>query len=1060
MRYPADLELHRSGIGLVPPGPKGAETAIYVGHVPGSRAPLRSCNCETSRRRTCDHLKRLDRALAGLQPHLAAAGWEALFPGTVWYRLAKLLHEGRPQACDTIRVSRRRRGDGEALELRLTSPDGEELARYFDSSPARLRFLERIGQAGGAEGTFDRAGLLARLALFQLELDERALAKRGYKTQRQTWEESFWHRLAYHCVREFEGEGEGGSFHPAIDAASGRFTLAFRLAGQPVIEVSVPRLQVSSALKLLAAAFPGQEDLAIHPLPLRSIFHVTLETSFDLSEAEVRPAIRALQACGEERFFDLEEIEPFRYGNLVYLRELGILAELERPDRERRFRAPAQMKLKRSQVPSFLAEYSEAWEEGALVLDEELRHRKIFRDFDSIEIAGDALDRSWYWLSISYGLGNQSISLAELLRGRREGLPFLEVATGWVDLNAPAFSHLAGLAEGGDRLAAPAGAGEAVPGAAEGSNTEPPADLGGGASPVAADPVRLTASELLRLQAAVGRPLRLGGKSTAALATLLELRPARPPGPLAGLATPLRPYQRIGLDWLRFLWENRLGGLLCDDMGLGKTHQVMALLVSVSEQREAAAPFLVVCPTSVISHWRDKIRDHAPGLRALIHHGAQRGLPPRLQAGDVVVTSYGILLRDAQALAETAFAVVVFDEVQNLKNRETKGYQAAAGLGAEIKLGLTGTPIENSLDDLKALFDLVLPGYLGSDSAFGERYAGLEPGAVPDGAVPGEVSSAVSGAAGLGAEPPAAAAGLAGGALLTASARASAAEDGAAMAERRLQTGELRRIISPFVLRRLKQTVLTELPEKIEDLRTCTLSTDQVKLYRDALGGRGAELVRAVAAAGEPLPYIHIFALLQLLKQICDHPALALRRLDEAESFASGKWDLYREIVAESLDSGRKVVVFTHFLGMITLMERHLQALGVGYVSLTGGSGSSGRRGALIARFNRDPDCRVYLGSLKAGGTGIDLAAASIVIHYDRWWNAAREDQATDRVHRLGQHRAVQVFKLITEDTLEEKISSIIERKRRLMVSVVQDDDPAMAKIFTRSELLELLRGV
>jgi SNF2 family DNA or RNA helicase len=250
--------------------------------------------------------------------------------------------------------------------------------------------------------------------------------------------------------------------------------------------------------------------------------------------------------------------------------------------------------------------------------------------------------------------------------------------------------------------------------------------------------------------------------------------------------------------------------------------------------------------------------------------------------------------------------------------------------------------------------------------------------------------------------------------------------------------------------------VLDELPEKIEDVRTCALSDDQVRLYRDAVDGRGAELIaRIEEAADGPLPYIHVFALLSLLKKICDHPALALGDLGRADELASGKWDLYQEILAECLESGHKVVVFTQFLGMIDLMARHLEGLGVGFVKLTG---ASVRRGEIVDRFNQDPACRVFLGSLKAGGTGIDLVAGSAVIHYDRWWNAAKEDQATDRVYRLGQKRAVQVFKLVTEGTLEEKIAALIEKKRQVMASVVQEDSPELAKIFTREELLDMLR--
>ena len=199
---------------------------------------------------------------------------------------------------------------------------------------------------------------------------------------------------------------------------------------------------------------------------------------------------------------------------------------------------------------------------------------------------------------------------------------------------------------------------------------------------------------------------------------------------------------------------------------------------------------------------------------------------------------------------------------------------------------------------------------------------------------------------------------------------------------------------------------------------------------------------------------MHIFALLTLLKQICDHPALVEKKPEEFERYESGKWELFRELLEEGLDSGQKIVVYSQFLGMIGMMARHLQGLGVDFVALTG---SSRKRGELIARFNEDPDCRVFLGSLKAGGTGIDLVAASMVIHYDRWWNAAREDQATDRVHRIGQQRGVQVFKLVTTGTLEEKISAIIEKKKNLMEAIVREDDPHLLKTFTREELIDLL---
>lgn len=1002
----AHLEFHRTGIGLVPslagPGPDSSETAIHVEHVLGGDKPLRSCTCAASRKSTCGHLRDLSRAVAEVYGHPALRAWEATFAASPWHRFARLLFEGAPHAAAAVRVLRLADGGngGEGGErVRVTSPAGEELATYLETSPAQLRFLERTGKVAG-DGVFDRAGLLERLALFQASREERALMKAGLKTRRQSWEESFWHRLAYHCVREHELDGGGpGTFHPAIDQVSGRFTLTYRHPdGAPVVEVTVPRGVVREALDLLAQAYPRQEDLAIRPLPLQSILHVSEDTELDL--VEVRPMLRALQATGEERLFAREEIQKFRYGNLVWLRELNVLAELEREGRERKFRAPARLTLRRSQVPGFLAAHGAELGAGTLVLDPPLRRRRVWKTYDRLEIASldldEALERSWYWLGVDYGFGSQTVSLASLLEAKRAGLPYLEVAGGWIDLHAPAFRPLDDLLAEEARLA-------------------------GGR-------VRFAAGELLRFQATAEQPVELAAGTTGdegiagpgreVLDRLLQLRPATPWTARSGLATPLRPYQRTGVDWLRFLCENRLAGLLCDDMGLGKTVQALALMVDLAESGAAAGPFLVACPTSVVSHWRDQVTRHAPRLAPLVHHGQGRKLPPGLGPGDVLITSYGVLRRDVEELSAIPFALAVFDEVQQVKNRQTRSWQAAARLAADVRLGLTGTPIENSLGDLKTLFDLILPGYLGSDRAFEERF------------------------------------GRAGQGLGGAESNGNGGERQASGGER---LRELRRVISPFVLRRLKSSVLDELPEKIEDVRTCALSEDQVKLYRDAVGGKGSELARQLERADEPLPYIHVFALLTLLKQICDHPALALGQLDRAAEYASGKWDLYQELLQEALDSGQKVVVFTQFLGMITLMERHLEGLGVEHVALTG---ASVRRGEIVDRFNRDPSCRVFLGSLKAGGTGIDLIGGSVVLHYDRWWNAAREDQATDRVYRLGQKRAVQVFKLVTEGTLEEKIAAIIERKRRILEGVVEEDDPALAKIFRREELIEMLRGV
>jgi SNF2 family DNA or RNA helicase len=619
-------------------------------------------------------------------------------------------------------------------------------------------------------------------------------------------------------------------------------------------------------------------------------------------------------------------------------------------------------------------------EEAALVVEDPMSDLRIFFDYDYIEVLADESGEDSHSLEVRYGFEGEEVSLRELLRAKRAGLPYLETPSGWIDLNAPAFRSLGTLSKRKGLIQQDRGRND--------------------------QRLRLSSAELLRLQASSSKPLRVEGseESSAFIKRFLDLRPAEPLTIPVGLKSHLRPYQKLGLEWLKFLYENQLAGLLCDDMGLGKTHQAMGLMVVLREQLGVTAPFLVVCPRTVISHWRNKMRDYAPGLRTVQYHGPQRDLDRALGEGDVVLTSYGVLRNDVAKLEPTVWGLVVMDEVQQIKNRATLGYRAARSIKARMKLGLTGTPIENSLVELKALFDLTLPGYLGSEEVFREKF---EPG--PDGE----------------------------------------ADD--------WQLAHLRRLTSPFILRRLKTAVLDELPEKIEDVRTCRLSEEQLHLYRETISSKGVALMEKLRNDSEPLPYIHIFALLNLLKQICDHPALALNDIDSYRSHESSKWDLFEELLDESLESGQKVVVFTQYLGMISIMEQHLEQLGVEYVTLTG---ASRHRGDIVDRFNDDEDCRVFLGSLKAGGTGIDLVGGSVVIHYDRWWNAAREDQATDRLYRIGQKRVVQVFKLIAEETLEERIASIIDSKRRLMSTVVQADDPKLNKIFTREELIELLRDV
>jgi superfamily II DNA or RNA helicase len=781
------------------------------------------------------------------------------------------------------------------------------------------------------------------------------LNARGFETIGQRRERSLWWQVLSHAFREDpKGSGEAAL---AVDGATG--VVSLRLGAAAGALTLLPRpAAVEGVLAVLAAARPGQAELEPRSVPVRWV-HVLRPAGDGSGRIDVRPFLEA-RLPGPHRF-PLDELRPFLHGTLVWLGPVGAFVRLPAG------KLPAAATAGPDELPELLDGIARDHGDEAVEATEGVGPARLFRRPDGVSVRPAV--EGWDWLDLRYRFGRGSVALRDLLAARRAGRRYLGVGDGWVDLASD------------DLTAADQDLAAALPGERR------------QASPL----------ELLRLQARTGGVFQVEGEGeeAARLRALVELRPLRPYAPPPGLASTLRPYQERGVEWLRFLWDNGLGGLLCDDMGLGKTHQTLALLLQLRAEG-VREPSLVVCPTSVLSHWRDKARAHAPGLRVALHHGAERSLDDAVAASDLVVASYGVLRRDADRLRAIRFAVVAFDEAQNLKGRGTQVHQAARQLDARLRLGLTGTPVENSVADLKALLDLTLPGYLGSDLAFERRYLG---------------------------------------------------GDGAPVAPWRLD--ELRRLTAPFALRRLKDAVLAELPDKVVDRRTCALSDQQAALYREAIQGRGRALVARLERRDEAVPYVHVFALIDLLKQVCDHPALATGQLERAEEMASGKWELFVELLDEALGSGHKVVVFSQYLGMLELMARHLDRLQVGHARLTG---QSRNRGELVRRFNDDADCRVFLASLLAGGTGIDLVGGSVVIHYDRWWNAAREDQATDRVHRIGQRRSVQVFKLVTEGTLEERIEAIVERKRALLAAVVRPDDPEVGKALTRDELLDILR--
>jgi superfamily II DNA or RNA helicase len=477
-------------------------------------------------------------------------------------------------------------------------------------------------------------------------------------------------------------------------------------------------------------------------------------------------------------------------------------------------------------------------------------------------------------------------------------------------------------------------------------------------------------------------------------ATVEALRDADgvPAVPLpAGLHAELRPYQRVGYEWLAFLWQHRLGGILADDMGLGKTLQLLALIAHARERGEGR-PFLVVAPTSVLSTWRSEAARFTPGLRVAVVDAtrAKRGttVAEAAASADVVVTSYTLLRLDEREFAAVGWAGLILDEAQFVKNSQTKAYRAARDLPADVVFAVTGTPLENSLSELWALLSLTAPGLFASGRRFREEYIGpIEKGKVPEN------------------------------------------QEGGAFRAGRL--ARLRRRIRPLVLRRTKELVAADLPAKQEQEVRVELGAAHRALY-DTVLQRERQKVLGLLEDLDRNRFI-VFRSLTLLRML----SLAPELVDPAHaSIAPSKLAALFEQLDESLAEGHRALVFSQFTSFLGLVAKQLDARGIPYAYL---DGSTRDRDAAVAAF-RGGEAPVFLISLKAGGFGLTLTEADYVFLLDPWWNPAAEAQAVDRAHRIGQHRSVMVYRLIANGTIEEKVMALQQRKARLFRSVMDDD--------------------
>ena len=472
----------------------------------------------------------------------------------------------------------------------------------------------------------------------------------------------------------------------------------------------------------------------------------------------------------------------------------------------------------------------------------------------------------------------------------------------------------------------------------------------------------------------------------------------------------LRPYQKEGFKWINEITDLGFGGVLADDMGLGKTLQIIAFLLSQKKSKS-----IVVVPTSVIYNWMDEFEKFAPSIKIGLVHGSKskrdkvlrdfkRGLGIKVEEGnlkeksyekyDVLLTTYGTLKNDEKAYENLSFDYCIIDEAQNIKNPAAQATLSVKNIKSRCNIALTGTPIENNLMELWSIFDFVMPGYLFTKERFRERF------------------------------------------ILDES-----------------NLSELKSLITPFILRRLKEDVLSELPEKLEKKYLVEMKGKQKQLYSFYVKAIKNQLNENKSSEKSGRDKINLFAYLTKLREICLDPSLVVPDY----TGGSSKLTVVKEIVKDASESGKKILLFSQFTSVLQKIEEDFKKEDISYLYLDGGT-SAKDRVERVKKFNEDSNIKVFLISLKAGGVGLNLTSASMVIHFDPWWNPAVEDQATDRAHRFGQENKVEVIKLVAKDTIEEKIVLMQEDKRELIQSLMDGKtmDGKGLKRLTEEEISKL----
>lgn len=921
-----------------------------------------SCTASRNKKR-CKHIAALCLLSLTQKPDGIFFPMPLLFRDSHWGKLAAFLHDWLSKEKGRVDCN----SNAENIIFTQKASEGGVQAQL---SASTLIDWEVFSQESTPLAASKHYKAVEKISLSEIELDLNAAGSSSRALKRDT---SIWYRI---CALLY---GLAGEKQPCLsyDNNSELFQLEFQHnRTSALLKILLPRhrtLEILGQLAYKNSAFPILQ-------PARQGFQVKMGNS---GQVKVNPLVWR----HNQQPVLLSDISNRKFGSSYYFPGEGFLP-LKKLDPEGNIIRPSKTQatnplfdfLKRdssfliadTELDDFLRENKFALAHPDNYVDRKIFNLQIKTLPDSLIIHDFQEDQNWYYLSIDYGLGESSISLEELLKKREKRDALYSGSTSLQLNNTPLswFYDLASKREWTDKKGRRG--------------------------------VRLLPGEFLSLISIIEDvQSRLKDNSFQnRLETLLDSSSWSDTAKITHVPGHLRSYQRNGLAWLHTLYELGLGGLLADDMGLGKTHQGLALLQTVNK-KEKEQIMLIVCPASVLNHWRNKIDRFYPGMDYSIYYGARRDLTRAVESR-LIITTYGIVRSDREQMGEISFEIILLDEMQNLKNHKTAIHKAVDALQSRVKIGLSGTPIENSLSDLFALFNICLPGILGTIDQF--KHTFVKP--ITEG-------------------------------------------------HDEKQKNRLSELIQPFILRRSRKQVLTELPDLIEDNRICELSEDQIGLYRQAIDEQQSFL-EELESGREGLNFLNVLTLITRLKQICNHPCLVEKQTDP-NKYNSGKWDLFIELLGESLGNGLKVVVFSQYTGMLDIIEFYLKGAGIGHAALRG-SMSISKRQTMIEKFTTNKDCMVFCSSLLAGGTGIDLLAGQIVIHYDRWWNPAKEEQATARVHRMGQKNVVQLFRLISKGTLEEKIHNIIGRKQELASSVINEDEAGIIKQLDRSQLVELFR--